>query len=40
MLGLYSLAVKAGAPVVGIGVGFGGLFALAIAGLWVWQRRR
>ncbi|MFG0519318.1 lysophospholipid transporter LplT [Enterobacter sp. yb_8] len=40
MLGLYSLAVKASAPVVGIGVGFGGLFALAIAGLWVWQRRR
>ncbi|MRS89522.1 lysophospholipid transporter LplT [Enterobacteriaceae bacterium RIT714] len=40
MLGLYSLAVKAGFPVVGIGVGFGGLFALAIAGLWLWQRRR
>lgn len=40
MLGLYSLAVKAGAPVVGIGVGFGALFALAIAGLWLWQRRR
>ncbi|NDJ56534.1 lysophospholipid transporter LplT [Enterobacteriaceae bacterium 4M9] len=40
MLGLYSLAVKTGAPVVGIGVGFGALFALAIAGLWIWQRRR
>lgn len=40
MLGLYSLAVMVGVPVVGIGVGFGGLFALAIAGLWVWQRRR
>ena len=40
MLGLYSLAVKAGLPVVGIGVGFGTLFALAIAGLWLWQRRR
>ncbi len=40
MLGLYSLAVKTGAPVVGIGVGFGSLFALAIAGLWLWQRRR
>ena len=40
MLGLYSLAVKAGVPVVGIGVGFGGLFAIAIAALWVWQRRR
>jgi len=40
MLGLYSLAVKAGAPVVGVGVGFGVLFALAIAALWLWQRRR
>ncbi|ELI9004319.1 lysophospholipid transporter LplT [Enterobacter roggenkampii] len=40
MLGLYSLAVKVGMPVVGIGVGFGGLFAIAIAGLWMWQRRR
>ncbi|SFR11524.1 MFS transporter, LPLT family, lysophospholipid transporter [Enterobacter sp. kpr-6] len=40
MLGLYSLAVKAGVPVVGVGVGFGALFALAIAGLWIWQRRR
>jgi LPLT family lysophospholipid transporter-like MFS transporter len=40
MLGLYSLAVKVGLPVVGIGIGFGGLFALAIAGLWLWQRRR
>lgn len=40
MLGLYSLAVKAGLPVVSIGVGFGALFALAITGLWTWQRRR
>ena len=40
MLGLYSLAVKVGVPVEGIGVGFGGLFAIAIAGLWMWQRRR
>jgi LPLT family lysophospholipid transporter-like MFS transporter len=40
MLGLYSLAVKAGAPVVAIGVGFGTLFALAIAGLWIWKRLR
>jgi MFS transporter, LPLT family, lysophospholipid transporter len=38
MLGLYSLAVKVGVPVVG--VGFGALFALAITGLWVWLRRR
>jgi LPLT family lysophospholipid transporter-like MFS transporter len=40
MLGLYSLAVKVGVPVVAIGVGFGALFALAITGLWIWQRRR
>jgi len=40
MLGLYSLAVKVGVPVVGIGGGRGGLFAIAIAGLWMWQRRR
>ena len=40
MLGLYSLAVNAGLPVVSIGVGFGALFALAITGLWIWQRRR
>jgi len=40
MLGLYSLAVKAGTPVVGTGVGFGVIFALAIAALWFWQRRR
>lgn len=39
MLGLYSLAVKLGGPVVGVGIGFGALFALAIAGLWVWGRR-
>jgi len=39
MLGLYSLAVKVGVPVVGIGIGFGALFALAIVALWVWGRR-
>ncbi|MFG6075129.1 lysophospholipid transporter LplT [Erwinia sp. OPT-41] len=37
MLGLYSLAVKLGAPPVATGVGFGALFALAIAVLWGWQ---
>ena len=37
MLGLYSLAVMAGAPVLAIGVGFGTVFALAIIGLWAWQ---
>ena len=40
MLGLYSLAVKAGAPVVGIGVGFGVLFALAIGVLWLWRGKQ
>ncbi len=39
MLGLFSLAVKAGAPVVGIGIGFGVIFALAILGLWLWGRK-
>ncbi len=37
MLGLYSLAIKLGAPPVATGVGFGALFALAIAVLWGWQ---
>jgi len=37
MLGLYSLAIKLGAPPVATGVGFGALFAIAIAVLWGWQ---
>ena len=37
MLGLYSLTVMAGAPVLAIGVGFGVVFALAIIALWAWQ---
>ncbi|MCZ4059395.1 lysophospholipid transporter LplT [Pantoea sp. LMR881] len=37
MLGLYTLAIKAGAPAVATGVGFGTLFALVIAALWVWR---
>lgn len=40
MLGLYSLAVWVGVPVIAVGTGFGGLFALAIAALWLWGRRR
>ena len=40
MLGFYSMAVKAGIPVVGIGVAFGAIFALTIAALWLWGRRR
>ncbi|WP_279024972.1 lysophospholipid transporter LplT [Gibbsiella quercinecans] len=39
MLGLYSLVVKMGVPVVGVGIGFGVVFALAIAALWFSQRR-
>ena len=39
MLGIYSLAVMIGIPVVPIGIGFGALFALAITALWIWQRR-
>ncbi|ECP2691933.1 lysophospholipid transporter LplT [Salmonella enterica] len=40
MLGLYSLAVLVGVPAVAIDIGFGVLFALAIAALWIWQRRQ
>jgi len=39
MLALYSLVVKLGVPVVGVGVGFGVVFALAISALW-WSQRR
>lgn len=39
MLGLYSLVVKIGVPVVGVGIGFGVVFALAISVLWFSQRR-
>lgn len=39
MLGIYSLAVLVGIPVLPIGIGFGALFALAITALWIWQRR-
>ncbi|MGK3143167.1 lysophospholipid transporter LplT [Pantoea sp. C2G6] len=37
MLGLYTLAIKAGAPAVATGVGFGVLFALVITLLWLWR---
>ncbi|MRT57480.1 lysophospholipid transporter LplT [Enterobacteriaceae bacterium RIT693] len=40
MLGLFSLAVKIGAPIVGVGIGFGVVFALAISALWLWQVRQ
>jgi LPLT family lysophospholipid transporter-like MFS transporter len=39
MLGLYSLVVKMGIPVIGVGVGFGVVFALAITALW-WSQRQ
>lgn len=39
MLGLYSLAVMVGIPVVGVGIGFGALFAAAIIVLWAWGKR-
>ncbi|WP_130831513.1 lysophospholipid transporter LplT [[Erwinia] mediterraneensis] len=38
MLGCYTLAIKAGASAVATGVGFGVLFAVAIALLWGWKR--
>ncbi|MDF7680311.1 lysophospholipid transporter LplT [Enterobacteriaceae bacterium ESL0689] len=40
MLGFYSLAVWIGIPVISVGIGFGALFALAIAALWLWGRRQ
>lgn len=40
MLGLYSLAIKAGVPVVGLGVAFGALFAISVVGLWIWKIRQ
>ncbi|WP_313652915.1 lysophospholipid transporter LplT [Pantoea sp.] len=40
MLGLYTLAIRAGAPAVATGIGFGVLFALAIALLWLWRPAR
>ena len=35
MLGLYTLAVAMNLPVIAIGVGFGGLFAVVILLLWL-----
>ena len=39
MLGLYTIAVRLGAPAVATGIGFGGIFAVAIAVLW-WKSRK
>jgi LPLT family lysophospholipid transporter-like MFS transporter len=38
MIGFYSLAIRAGAPVTGIAVGFGAALALAIGILWMRRR--
>jgi MFS transporter, LPLT family, lysophospholipid transporter len=38
MLGLYTLAIKLGAPAVATGIGFGAIFAVAIVVLW-WKAR-
>lgn len=40
MLGIYSAAIKLGAPPVATGVGFGALFALAVARLWFIRRQQ
>lgn len=37
MLGLYALAIKLGVPVIGVGIGFGALFACALIVLWLFQ---
>jgi MFS transporter, LPLT family, lysophospholipid transporter len=38
MIGFYSLAIRAGAPVTGIAVGFGAALSLAIGVLWLRRR--
>ena len=38
MIGFYSLAVRAGAPITGIAVGFGAVLSLAIGMLWLRRR--
>ncbi|MDC9597673.1 lysophospholipid transporter LplT [Xenorhabdus anantnagensis] len=40
MLGLYSISVMLGAPVVAVGISFGILLSLAIGGLWIWDLLR
>lgn len=39
MFGLYSSVVKLGVPVIGVGIGFGVVFGLAITVLWISQFR-
>jgi MFS transporter, LPLT family, lysophospholipid transporter len=38
MIGVYSLAVRAGVPISGIAVGFGAAMSVAIGGLWLRRR--
>jgi MFS transporter, LPLT family, lysophospholipid transporter len=38
MIGFYSLAIRAGAPVTGIAVGFGAALTFAIGVLWLRRR--
>jgi LPLT family lysophospholipid transporter-like MFS transporter len=42
MVGLYTLAVRAGAPIISLAAGFGAALALSIGTLWLhrrWQMR-
>ena len=39
MIALYTLAVRAGAPIVGLAAGFGTVLALAMGALWVYRWR-
>jgi LPLT family lysophospholipid transporter-like MFS transporter len=38
LVGLYTLAVRAGTPVAATAAGTGAALSLAIAGLWIWRR--
>jgi LPLT family lysophospholipid transporter-like MFS transporter len=40
MIGSYTLAIRAGAPVVPLAAGFGLLVTSSIGVLWIWRRRR
>jgi LPLT family lysophospholipid transporter-like MFS transporter len=39
MVGIYALAVRAGAPITGLAAGFGGALALSIGALWLHRAR-
>jgi LPLT family lysophospholipid transporter-like MFS transporter len=40
MIGVYMLALRAGAPITAIAAAFGGALSLSIAGLWIHRSRR